>query len=153
MARGKSIQNKDKKTAWDEFSRYIKVRDCLKATGLPFAGRCITCKRQYHISYLQAGHALPGRSNAKLLNDKLVFAQCNWCNITNHGEKEKYDKEMIKLYGEAKFDKMKVEANVLIRDNEMDFESKALEYKRKYEKMMRKHGYRTYSEMLQMTRD
>ena len=60
---------------------------------------------------------------------------------------------MINLYGEEQYDKMKIESKVLIRDNEMDFKSIAKDYKREYEKMMHKHGYKTYYEMLQMTKE
>lgn len=70
----KKLQNKAKADAWSEFSRFIRVRDCLETTGLAFVGVCITCGRRFHIRYLQAGHCLPGRSNAKLFDEKLVHA-------------------------------------------------------------------------------
>lgn len=145
----KKIQNKDKKKAWDEFSRFVRIRDCLATTGLPFVGVCVTCGRRFHLRYLQAGHCLPGRTNAKLFDPKLTHAQCKWCNEFKHGEREKYEAAMIKKWGKEIFDDLVVETNKVIHNDDMDFPVLRKEYREKYESMMRKYGFRTYSELLQ----
>lgn len=144
----KKIQNATKKKAWDEFSRWVRVHDCLESTGLPFVGVCITCDRRFHIRYLQAGHCLPGRTNAKLFNEKLVHAQCKWCNEFKHGEKDKYEKKMIGRYGEKEFEQMKIKAKQIIHNSEMDFEKLAEDYKSKYKDLIRPHGYATWPQLM-----
>lgn len=144
----KSLNSKMKSKAWDEFSRFIRIRGCLKATGLAFVGVCITCERKFHIRYLQAGHCFPGRRNAVLLDERLVNPQCRYCNEYKHGEREKYEAAMIKKYGKVKFEKMKIESKKIIHDCDMDFESLAKKYTKKTNELLREHGYKTYSELL-----
>ncbi len=69
---------KDK--AWNSFSRYIRTRDCIRFTGNPEEGRCITCNRWYPFKQLQAGHFIQGRGNAVLFDERLVYSQCFGCN-------------------------------------------------------------------------
>lgn len=69
---------KDK--AWDAFSIYIRTRDCLRFTGNPKVGMCVTCKKKYMIYELQAGHFVAGRGNAVLFNEQIVYSQCGYCN-------------------------------------------------------------------------
>lgn len=148
----KRINNPEKGKAWNEFSRYVRVRDCLKTTGLPFVGFCITCEKRYHIAYLQAGHCIPGRTNAKLFDKNLTHAQCRFCNEVKHGEQKKYEAKMVEKYGKDEFEQMKVDANRIIPDRDIDFVALRAEFKKDYETLMREHGYKTWLEMLQSTR-
>lgn len=143
----KKISNPDKAKAWEAFAHWDKTYYCLKATGLPFVGYCITCGRKRHIRYLQAGHCLPGRSNAKLFDEKLVRPQCKYCNENMHGRVKKFEKIMIAEYGKDEFEKMKIAANKVIPY--MDFAKIAQTYKDKYIKIMKDYGYKTWSELLQ----
>ena len=145
----KKIANKEKKVAWDAFSRFIRVRDCLDTTGLAFVGRCITCNRKFHIRALQAGHCLPGRTNSKLFDERLVHAQCRYFNEYKHGEKTKYEAAMIKRYGQAEFEQMKTEARKIVPDNGMDFIALKTLYENKYRELMKSRGFKTYGELLQ----
>jgi len=148
----KKIKNPEKKKAWDEFSRYVRMRDCLKTTGLPFVGICITCWRRFHISYLQAGHFIAGRRNAILFDERGTNAQCKWCNETKHGEPKKYKVVMIERYGKKKVDQMIIDAKKVIQDKDMDFGQITKTYRMKYEALLRKHGFKTYGELLKMGR-
>jgi len=76
----KSDRAKAKKDCWDAFSIYIRTRDCLRFTGDPTQGKCVTCNRLYPITQLQAGHFISGRGNAVLLDERLVYSQCIGCN-------------------------------------------------------------------------
>lgn len=69
---------KDK--AWNAFSLYIRTRDCLRFTGDPERGICVTCKTPKLRKELQAGHFVGGRGNAVLFREDLVYAQCSYCN-------------------------------------------------------------------------
>lgn len=76
----KSETSKLKKKAWDSFSIYIRTRDCLRFSGSPDFGKCITCNRAYDFKQLQAGHFIQGRMNSVLFDERLVYSQCLGCN-------------------------------------------------------------------------
>jgi len=145
----KKLSSKDKAKAWDKFSRFIRIRDCLQTTGLPFVGLCVTCQRRFHIRNLQSGHCIPGRSNIKLFDEKLTNIQCRYCNEYKHGQKKKYEAVMIKRYGLECFEEMKFAAKKVIQNKDMDFLVIAAKYKEKYEKIMHEYGYHTWQELLQ----
>ena len=69
-----------KKKAWDAFSIYIRTRDCIRFTGDPTRGICVTCKTPRSIKELQAGHFVGGRGNAVLFDERLVYSQDGYCN-------------------------------------------------------------------------
>ena len=99
----KPTLSKVKKKVWDIFSKYVRARDCLKATGCTSWGFCITCKspKRLHISLLQAGHFVAGRHNAGLFSENGVHAQCYNCNINLKGNTLEYRRAIIGLYGEG----------------------------------------------------
>ncbi len=77
-------QMKDK--AWQSFSRYIRLRDCILTTGTKDEGVCFTCKDRLPINKLQAGHLVDGRTDAVLFDENNVKAQCYACNVAKHGK-------------------------------------------------------------------
>ena len=149
----KKIQNKDKKKAWTECSRYVRIKRCLETTGLPFVGYCITCKRKFHISNLQAGHLFSGRGdsgNATLYSTKFIYNQCSYCNVLQHGEHTKYLKAIEQKYGKDYCERWKWRLKAkIIPDNVIDWEKKIAQYKRRYGVIMHKFGFKTYLELLQ----
>ena len=88
-----------KKRLWKIFSIYIRMRDCLETTGTVDHGLCCTCKRDYPIGKLQAGHFIPGREDSILFDPIYVHAQCYRCNIKRQGEWLKYFRFMEKKHG------------------------------------------------------
>ena len=88
-----------KKKAWDDFSKYIRTRDCLRTTGCASFGLCITCNKRYHFKLLQAGHFVSGRHNANLFSERGTHAQCYNCNINLKGNTLEYRRQIIKRYG------------------------------------------------------
>ncbi len=84
---------------WPVFSRYIRMRDCLEATGTITRGVCCTCGRSYPIGKLQAGHFIPGRADSILFEPTCVHSQCYRCNVLRQGEWVKYFRYMEKKYG------------------------------------------------------
>jgi hypothetical protein len=96
----KKTVSKAKKEAWTEFSRYIRLRDCLETTGTTTHGRCVTCGKTFEFSRLQAGHFIPGRTNAILFDERGVHAQCVGCNMFGRGMWPEYYQYMKEEYGE-----------------------------------------------------
>ncbi len=100
---------------WQKFSRYIRIRDCLLATGKPNHGKCVTCGREYPITRLQAGHFIPGRHDAVLFDFDGVHTQCYRCNIELGGNwpcyyrwmQQNYPDLDIEAYIDKAFDKTK----------------------------------------------
>jgi len=88
-----------KAEAWRIFSRMIRMRDCLKTTGDPGRGRCVTCGRAYAFKDLQAGHWLGGRRNSVLFDDRHVHCQCFGCNVRGSGKGPEYTEFMEGTYG------------------------------------------------------
>ncbi len=88
-----------KKKLWKIFSIYIRMRDCLETTGTTTHGKCCTCRKDYPIGKLQAGHFIPGRSDSILFDPICVHAQCYRCNIKRQGEWLKYFRFMEKKHG------------------------------------------------------
>lgn len=95
-----------KKKVWKEFSRYIRLRDCLKTTNFKDSGKCITCGRVYPFKQLQAGHFIPGRNNQVLFDEEQVNAQCYSCNVGLKGNWPSYLKIMVERHGQDKVDLM-----------------------------------------------
>ncbi len=92
---------KVKKDVWVVFSKYIRMRDCLRTTGLADYGKCITCGKTIPRTLLQAGHFIAGRHNANLFSERGTHAQCYNCNINLHGNTLEYRRQIIKMYGEG----------------------------------------------------
>jgi len=90
-----------KKEVRKVFSDYIRLRDCLRTTGSPDYGNCITCTKLTPRKLLQAGHFVDCRHNATLFDETNVHAQCARCNVYLDGEILKYRREIIRLYDEG----------------------------------------------------
>lgn len=122
-----------KKRAWEWFSKYIRLRDCLVTTGSKEYGKCITCGKRYSFKELQAGHFLAGRGGSILFEEDGVHAQCKGCNLFKHGNVEEYYPKMLEMYGQKRIDELKFLKNQTRRWTEGELNSIAKEYKSLYE--------------------
>lgn len=138
-----------KKRAWDMFSQWVRVKKGIDTTNYPFLGICVTCYKQFHIRALQAGHMIPGRSNAVLFQKELVNPQCVACNEGLHGRPKRYRKVMVIKYGEAKVARWEKEAKKVIHDRDMDFKSVEIKYREATRVLLIPFSYNNYNEMLQ----
>jgi hypothetical protein len=128
-----------KKRAWDAFSKFIRTRDCLKTTGCPDWGLCITCSRRYHIKLLQAGHFIPGRHNANLFSEKGCHAQCYNCNINLRGNTLEYRRKIIEMYGDGYDEILEQEAREIKKYDINDLTNLEKQYKIEVEKLVKGH--------------
>lgn len=127
-----------KQSAWRAFSLYIRTRDCLKTSGFPDQGRCVTCGKFFPITELQAGHAISGRNNSILFDEQLVNAQCRGCNGYGNGRYADYSLWFIKRYGEKKWEEKVTLSHQLAVD--LDFDLIQKKYKKKLDKLMVKYN-------------
>ena len=121
-----------KKQAWDAFSRYIRLRDCLKTTKTPTAGRCVTCNRSYPFTKLQAGHWLPGRRNSVLFDERGVAAQCVGCNVWGRGQQAAFEEYMRREHGEEVMAEIREANKTGVRFTKGELEEMRREYQAKY---------------------
>lgn len=98
-----------KKLVWKDFSKYIRLRDCLETTGTLTKGKCVTCHKVFPFEDLQAGHFIAGRSGENLFDERGCYAQCKVCNVFNHGNLEEYYPFMLKRWGEEVIEELKRE--------------------------------------------
>lgn len=91
-----------KKKLWELFSKYIRLKS---SDSLGFAN-CVTCGTRHHWKELQAGHFVPGRSNAILFEENGVHPQCARCNY-NEGNGPEYFIFMEKNYGRDEIDRLR----------------------------------------------
>jgi NAD-dependent SIR2 family protein deacetylase len=89
-----------KATAWKNFSKYIRARDCLATTGSLEYCKCITCGEIVPAERIDAGHMIGGRSGGILFDETIVFGQCIKCNREGGGQYEVFKRIMIERNGE-----------------------------------------------------
>lgn len=82
-------------------SRFIRLRDCLRTTGSPDYGECITCDGHFRYDQLDAGHFMSRSYNATLYDERNVHAQCKGCNAFKNGDVLEYRRQINLLYGEG----------------------------------------------------
>ena len=99
------VKQPSKKTikdrAWRAFSKYVRIRDCLRTTGEITHGKCITCGKLLSIGFSDAGHFISRRYNSTLFDEKNCHLQCRYCNRFLNGNPLEYRRQIIKLYGEG----------------------------------------------------
>lgn len=121
-----------KKKAWDWFSKYIRLRDCIETTGTSDRGKCITCGNEFEFKQLQAGHCIPGRGNSILLDDTLVAAQCVICNIWKKGQHGIFALRMIDKYGREYYEAAIRRSKQPKTMKAFEWEAEALKWKEKF---------------------
>ena len=136
-----------KSTAWDSFAQWVRVRDCIETTQAPFTGFCITCKKKFHISYLDAGHLFAGKGNAKLFHEDTVKAQCRMCNQFRNGRAAKFRKVMEERHGAEQIETWQAEVNKVIHDKDMDYPAITQKYRAKLHDLLVPFGYNNYEEL------
>jgi len=135
----KKVKQPSKKTvkdnAWRAFSRYIRLRDCLKTTGSLEYGECVSCDRTLPIELLDAGHFIPKKSG-NYFSERGVNAQCRSCNRFHGGNQLEYRKEIICRYGEGVDLELEEESKQIIKRTPQDLTNIEKQYKIKVEELL-----------------
>ena len=141
-----------KEKAWKAMSEYIRVKNCLETTGLAFVGHCYTCRRRFHINYLEAGHCFGGRRNARIVDVMIIKPQCAYCNRIRNGEPKIFKNRLAQKYGQEWVDKRRARGMRVVTDMQVDWVKLQKGIEQMRNKLFRKHGYKTCSEILQQAR-
>jgi len=135
----KTSRQKAKDAAWESFSRYIRTRDCIRFSGSPEWGKCVTCNRPYDFKHLQAGHFIQGRGNAVLFDERLVYSQCVGCNgnppYGKGGNYVEYYVFMLEEWGQIMIDEFRALKNETKVYKEFQLVELADEFKKKTEEL------------------
>ncbi len=124
-----------KKKAWDEFSKYVRLRDAIKTTHTKDRVVCCTCGVEYPafgVGCVQAGHFVPGRHNSLLFEEDGCHAQCFNCNMRLTGNWPEYMKFMLKEYGKETVDDLLALNSITIKYTSIEFEELRNKYKKIY---------------------
>lgn len=124
-----------KKKAWEIFSKYIRLRDCLLTTRTKERGKCITCGREYEFKSLQAGHCISGRHNSLLFDEMAVHAQCYYCNIQLGGNLAVYYRVINNMFGAGSYENLELRDKMLVKISPEGYEEIYSRYKQKYEEL------------------
>ena len=127
-----------KKKAWDEFSKYVRLRDAIATTGTKTHAQCFSCRKVYPafgIGCGQAGHFVPGRTHALLFREKGVHFQCYNCNQTLKGNWVPYERNMLHTYGQCVIDEEKAAKYSNLKYNAVEMQEIYEKYKQKYEEL------------------
>lgn len=140
MPKVKTERQKAKTKAWEAFSIYIRTRDCLRFTGSPTEGKCVTCKRPYPFKKLCAGHFIQGRGNAVLFDERIVYSQCMGCNTNppygKGGNYVEYFAFMIEEVGLDKINEFRALKNDTVQYKEFHFRDLEQTFKHKTEALL-----------------
>jgi hypothetical protein len=115
--------SKAKKRAWKAFSLWIRNRG--KDGNM---NTCYTCGKKYDIKKLQAGHGIPGRTNAVLFMEDVVRPQCFVCNIRKNGNYKVFSAKLIEELGEKLFEEKLAISTTIVKYTVEDY----LEIEKKY---------------------
>lgn len=88
------------KLADRDFSKFIRVRDCLRTTGTRERGRCFTCGDEHPIAELQCGHFITRDCKTLRFHPKNAHAQNPYCNMVLSGNIPVYRINMLAYHGE-----------------------------------------------------
>ena len=111
----KSLKNK----AWKLVSEYVRRRDADEGGFVS----CYTCGAPIHWRLeAQAGHSIPGRRNAVLLDAEICRPQCRRCNVFMGGRYEIFVSKLIRENGLEWFEKKLAGARQVVKLGREDFE-------------------------------
>jgi hypothetical protein len=120
--------------AWDQFSKFIRLRDCLKF-GSHRMGKCFTCGEVKDFSELDAGHYVKSTHRLIKFHEQNVHAQCRKCNRFMGGNEAEYTVRLIDKYGRELVDYLlsqKGKTKKFTRSELIDLKN---QYKKKYEEL------------------
>ena len=129
----KTVKNR----AWRAFSKYIRLRDCLRTTGTLIHGKCITCEKLLSITFCDAGHFISRRHNSTLFDEMNCHVQCRYCNRYLDGNLLEYRRQIVKLYGAGADTELEKKAKEVTKYSVEDLTELAKGYKIKIEELLK----------------
>lgn len=129
MKRKQKTLRQLKEQAWTLFSQVVR-RSAADEGGTV---ECYTCRKLMFWKDAHAGHFVPGRTNAVLLNPEVVRPQCPVCNIWRGGAYHDYTLRMIDEVGRQKVNELMALRHQTVKFTRSDLIEKIEHYKAKLE--------------------
>jgi hypothetical protein len=107
-----------RRKAWDACSRYIR-RCYSDHRGWTV---CYTCGASGDWRTMDAGHAIPGRTNAVLYDTDIIRCQCKICNIYKRGQHHIFTAKLIRENGLEWWERKLQGSRRLVKYNREDYE-------------------------------
>lgn len=126
-----------KATAWKNFSRYIRARDCLATTGSLEYCKCITCGEIVPSERIDAGHMIGSRRAGILFDETIVFGQCIKCNREGGGQYEAYKRIMIERNGAEWYEEKERHKHEVVQMSDESYRLISKHYLAKYNELVR----------------
>jgi len=140
----KRVKQPSKKTikdrAWRAFSKYIRLRDCLKTAGTLTHGKCITCGKLLSIGFCDAGHFVSRKYNSTLFDERNVHIQCRYCNRFLNGNLLEYRRQIVRMYGEGADVELEDKALEICKRTPQDLTNLAEYYKIETDRLVRRYN-------------
>ena len=120
------IWNKPKKTkkpvdkTWSSFSKYIRLRDCLKTTGTNTILKCCSCPRICNLKNSDAWHFISRTYLIHKYNLINVNGQCITCNRFQQGQWTAYFDFLVSFFWRFQVDNLIETKNQLCFEKERD---------------------------------
>ena len=121
--------DKSEKKAWTWFSKYIRLRDCLRTTGRPDIGRCITCNKIITFKDNDAWHWITIGNKATKFDERNVYLQCSSDNRFKEGMKPEMYEAIRKIHWQDTIDDLLAKSKEIVRY--IDYEELAEHFKSK----------------------
>jgi len=118
-----------KKRAWKMFSEFVRRRDADKDGFVS----CFTCGERMLWKESHAGHAIPGRHNAVLLDPDIVKPQCPRDNVFLGGRLHVFATRLIKERGLEWWEEKLSNSRKAVKFSRSDLENTINLYKKKLE--------------------
>jgi len=80
---------------------------------------------------MQAGHAVSGRTNGILFDERGIHPQCFVCNCHKHGAYEEYVPWMYENYGKDVYDELKLLRRTAVKFSLDDYQERLKQYKQR----------------------
>lgn len=130
-----------KKCLWNEFSKFIRLRDALRTTGNIRRVACITCIEEKDVISVDAGHFYSSTHGSIRFDEKNVHAQCKKCNMPpNSGEQYKYSMRIIELYGREELLRLESMRNLIKKFTRPELLGMIERYKSSVMQMIKEYG-------------
>lgn len=120
----------EEKKAKETFSRYVRLRDCIKTTRSTEYGKCYTCGKVVPFEFSQCGHFVSGRGNSLFFEENNSRLQCSECNCQLGGNHDKFRRHLIAEVGMKEVEHLESLRHVPKRISESEFKVKFVYFKK-----------------------
>lgn len=107
--------DKDEARAWSWFSRYIRLRDCIRTTGRIDIWKCITCNKLITFKWNDAWHWITIGNKSTKFDERNCHLQCVQDNRFKEGMKAEMYEAIRNLYGQETIDELLEKSREIVR--------------------------------------